>query len=141
MSLHKSSVINCNGGQKFFFACGALRIPLEISNETVFSLQCFSFGPGFVLGGAYVLLRRHACSPRGVRRRQLPNTPRSQREVQTTRPNEIHRDQTRSDEIKRDPTRSSDSKAPKMIQAAPYQTGQIESLLVASWRSISFDLV
>ena len=43
-------------GPKIFFACGALRIPLEISKETVFSLQCFSFGPGAVLGGAYMLV-------------------------------------------------------------------------------------
>ena len=43
-------------GPKIFFACGALRIPLEISKETVFSLQCFSFGPGAVLGGAYILI-------------------------------------------------------------------------------------
>ena len=49
-------------GPKIFFACGALRIPLEISKETVFSLQCSSFGPGAVLGGAYMLVRGHACS-------------------------------------------------------------------------------
>ena len=49
-------------GPEIFFACGAPRIPLEISKETVFSLQCFSFGPGAVLGGAYMLVRRHACS-------------------------------------------------------------------------------
>ena len=48
--------------QKIFFACGAPRIPLEIFKETVFSLQCFSFGPGAVLGGAYMLVRGHACS-------------------------------------------------------------------------------
>ena len=54
-------------GPKIFFACGAPRIPLEISKETVFSLQCFSFGPGAVLGGAYMLVRGHACSPWGVR--------------------------------------------------------------------------
>ena len=53
-------------GPKIFFACGAPRIPLEISKETVFSLQCFSFGPGAVLGGAYMLVRRHACSCKGV---------------------------------------------------------------------------
>ena len=53
-------------GPKIFFACGAPRIPLEISKETVFSLQCFSFGPGAVLGGAYMLVRRHACSCMGV---------------------------------------------------------------------------
>ena len=53
-------------GPKIFFACGALRIPLEISKETVFSLQCFSFGPGAVLGGAYMLVRGHACSHKGV---------------------------------------------------------------------------
>ena len=53
-------------GPKIFFACGAPRIPLEISKETVFSLQCFSFGPGAVLGGAYMLVRQHACSSGGV---------------------------------------------------------------------------
>ena len=53
-------------GPKIFFACGALRIPLEISKETVFSLQCFSFGPGAVLGGAYMLVRGHACSYKRV---------------------------------------------------------------------------
>ena len=53
-------------GPKIFFACGAPRIPLEISKETVFSLQCFSFGPGAVLGGAYMLVRGHACSRKGV---------------------------------------------------------------------------
>ena len=53
-------------GPKKNFACGALRIPLEISQETVFSLQCFSFGPGAVLGGAYMLVRQHACSSKGV---------------------------------------------------------------------------
>ena len=53
-------------GPKIFFACGAPRIPLEISKETVFSLQCFSFGPGAVLGGAYMLVRHHACSSQGV---------------------------------------------------------------------------
>ena len=56
-------------GPKIFFACGALRIPLEISKETVFSLQCFSFGPGAVLGGAYMLVRRHACTCTRVVRR------------------------------------------------------------------------
>ena len=69
-------------GPKIFFACGALRIPLEISKETVFSLQCFSFGPGAVLGGAYMLVRGHACSSgrvisflsqtKAIRRRQSP---------------------------------------------------------------------
>ena len=61
-------------GPKIFFACGAPRIPLEISKETVFSLQCFSFGPGAVLGGAYMLVRQHACSCRrvSVRTRTLP---------------------------------------------------------------------
>ena len=53
-------------GPKIFFACGAPRIPLEISKETVFSLQCFSFGPGAVLGGAYMLVRGHACSYKRV---------------------------------------------------------------------------
>ena len=53
-------------GPKIFFACGAPRIPLEISKETVFSLQCFSFGPGAVLGGAYMLVRHHACSHKRV---------------------------------------------------------------------------
>ena len=53
-------------GPKIFFACGAPRIPLEIFKETVFSLQCFSFGPGAVLGGAYMLVRQHACSHKGV---------------------------------------------------------------------------
>ena len=53
-------------GPKIFFACGAPRIPLEISKETVFSLQCFSFAPGAVLGGAYMLVRHHACSYKGV---------------------------------------------------------------------------
>ena len=53
-------------GPKIFFACGAPRIPLEISKETVFSLQCFSFGPGAVLGGAYMLVRQHACSRKRV---------------------------------------------------------------------------
>ena len=49
-------------GPKIFFACGAPRIPLEISKETVFPLQCLSFGPGAVLGDAYMLVRGHACS-------------------------------------------------------------------------------
>ena len=55
-------VLSRSKGPKIFFACGAPRIPLEISKETVFSLQCFSFGPGAVLGGAYMLVRGHACS-------------------------------------------------------------------------------
>ena len=59
-------VLTCLKGPKIFFACGALRIPLEISKETVFSLQCFSFGPGAVLGGAYMLVRQHARSSMGV---------------------------------------------------------------------------
>ena len=59
-------VLSCYKGPKIFFACGAPRIPLEISKETVFSLQCFSFGPGAVLGGAYMLVRGHACSCTGV---------------------------------------------------------------------------
>ena len=53
-------------GPKIVFACGAQRIPYGISKETVFSLQCFSFGPGAVLGGAYMLVRGLACSRGGV---------------------------------------------------------------------------
>ena len=59
-------------GPKIFFACGAPRIPLEISKETVFSLQCFSLGPGAVLGGAYMLVRHHACSCKGVLPQGVP---------------------------------------------------------------------
>ena len=67
-------------GPKIFFACGALRIPLEISKEAVVSVQCFSFGPGAVVGGAYMLVRHHACSSGGVERR-FQSTEESSRDV------------------------------------------------------------